>query len=225
VREQRERCPERKHHPGDRRCVERWCRSLFAEQHGAERDLHAHFCGTRWWHPHLDLEHHRQRNVQRRDRQPCDHLHACSDRQRRCERNGLRECCHHHLERIGFRCRRRYLERRNGNLHAEQHHTERDLCSQRCGTYRRNGNAHAHQHGQRSVQRGERCRDLHDLAITNGQRRSGSNAVQQQPRGDLERWLHCCDWRCLERWSGHLLPEHDQHERDLHAHGGGDRER
>jgi hypothetical protein len=60
---------------------------------------------------------------------------------------------------------------------------------------------------------------------TNSERRCGSNAVREQHGGHLERRFHRSDRWCMERRCWDLQPEQHEHERDLHAHGGGDRER
>ena len=161
-------------------CMERRSGILHAEQHDAERSLHADPCGTRSGHVDADLDDHRQQQLQRRHQHTHDHLHASSCCGCRCERNRLRERFADHLERIGERCHRCDLERRCGGLHAEQHDAERDLPADRCRTQCRNGDTHADLCRQRQLQRGERSGDLQHHACTNGECWCGSIALREQ---------------------------------------------
>ncbi|HRD52608.1 MAG TPA: hypothetical protein PKY96_08170, partial [Flavobacteriales bacterium] len=92
----------------------RWL--FHAEQHRAERELHADASGARSRHADLDLDHHGQRQLHGGERPGRVHLHPCTNSRRRPEPDCLREQFRDCPRRDHVRRRRRDLVGRYWHL-------------------------------------------------------------------------------------------------------------
>jgi hypothetical protein len=122
-------------------------------------------------------------------------------------------------------CHGSHLERWCRNLHAEQHHAERDLHTDRGGDRERQCDLHFDLCGQWQLQCGNKPGDVHHHTRAHRERWREHLALLQQRQCCAERQCLCCDRWHLEWWQRHLRAKQHQPRCGVHAERCGDRQR